>query len=75
MTDRRPDRWRGKVGERDDFGQPYNGVMYDARISGRTAWANMSELSWRMFGVGQLGIGFGQRYELQPDGVWLRTEG
>ena len=35
-------------------------------------WANMDPACHQRIGVG-LGIGKGQRYEMQPDGRWLNT--
>jgi hypothetical protein len=66
--------WAGKIGETDDFGNPYGNVMYDAKTF-RGRWANMSEHSFNVFGVPGLGIGNGQKYEKQADGRWLKVEG
>jgi hypothetical protein len=37
-------------------------------------WAIMSEASWQRKGIGRTGIGFGQKYEKQEDGKWLKVE-
>ena len=75
----RPDRglvyWTGHVPEKDDFGCPIDGEFVDGRIQGRSQWALMSRHSWRMFGCGVLGTGYGQRYRRQEDGCWLKVEG
>lgn len=67
--------WIGDVGEKDDFGSPINGEFIDGRIEGRSQWAIMSPTSWRMFGIGKLGTGLGQRYKKQADGKWVKVEG
>lgn len=65
--------WTGTLPQNDDFGKPYGHVMYDAKtILG--PWANMRESSFLKYGIGT-GPGLGQRYELQPDGRWLKTQG
>lgn len=50
----------------DDFGQPFSmqegESVYDATTS-QGPWACMSEVSWKVFGTGVLGLGKGQRYE------------
>jgi hypothetical protein len=70
--------WLGDVGGWDDFGNPYDcktgGVMYDAATK-EGPWANMSEQSFKEFGCGKLGTGFGQKYELQPDGRYMKVAG
>jgi hypothetical protein len=38
-------------------------------------WANMSEQSFRRYGTGKLGPGFGQKYAKQENGKWLKVEG
>jgi hypothetical protein len=66
--------WRGPMHRTDHFGIPYRNTM----IEGRTKmgpWANMTEESWRHFGVGQLGDNLGQKYQRQTDGRWLKIEG
>ena len=54
-------------------GIPFNGVMYDARIPGR-GWGNICQEAFDTFHC-RLGVGFGQKYELQDDGRWLCTAG
>jgi hypothetical protein len=70
-----PVYWLSPVGERDDFGRLYGGVMYDAATTAGS-WACMSEISWIMHRrYTTLGMGLGQRFEKQGDGRWLKTEG
>ena len=63
----------------DDFGQPIHHtvgeVLYDAKtIYG--PWALVTETSWKRHRVGpRLGTGFGQKYQLQADGVWRKVAG
>jgi hypothetical protein len=66
--------WLGDLGPKDNWGSTYRGVMYDARtVYG--VWGNMSESSWKLFGCGKLGTGYGQKYKKQADGRWLKVEG
>jgi len=48
-------------------------VMYDARTR-RGPWGWLCQSCFNLEGIG-LGIGLGQKYELQSDGRWLLTEG
>ena len=66
--------WLSPLGDFDDFDSPYGDVMYDGKTR-MGPWANMTEDSWKRYGVGRLGTGFGQKYEKQPDGKWLKVEG
>jgi len=66
--------WLSPVGKEDDFGD----AITDQIIDGKTKfgpWALMTPASWEENGVGRLGTGFGQRYELQSNGKWLKVEG
>jgi hypothetical protein len=66
--------WVGKVGLHDDFGDPITTTFIDGRtVMG--PWAIMSPMSWVVNGVGRLGTGFGQKYEKQDGGKWLKVEG
>ena len=66
--------WMGDLGETDDFGVVYGEAMYDGKTV-HGPWANMAEKSWRKHGCGKLGMGFGQKYEKQADGKWLKVKG
>jgi len=68
--------WMGSLGDKDDFGLPYKGVMYDAKTK-NGQWANMSYDSWVAHGAHgeRLGTGYGQKYRQQDDGRWLKVEG
>jgi hypothetical protein len=66
--------WLGKLGTLDDFGRPYSNIMIDGKTR-IGPWANMCEESWRTYGVGKLGTGYGQKYQKQADGRWLKVEG
>jgi hypothetical protein len=59
--------WQSPLGYRDDFGITYGNTMIDGKTR-IGPWANMSEESWRVHGVGRFGIGYGQLYKKQPDG-------
>ena len=66
--------WAGDPGPEDDFGDTYANIMIDGKtVNG--PWANMTPRSWRRYGCGQLGTGYGQKYEKQSDGRWLKVEG
>lgn len=59
---------------KDDFGRPFTFIpgelIYDAKtIQG--PWATMTHESWKLYGLGRLGIGFGQKYERSEDGAQL----
>ncbi|RPH74004.1 hypothetical protein EHM76_04350 [bacterium] len=64
----------GRLPNVDDFGVQYKNVMIDGKTT-RGPWANMTEESWKTYGIGLLGTGCGQKYEKQPDGRWLKVEG
>ena len=69
-----PVYWISPLGPKDDFDDTFGEVMYD----GKTVygpWANMTEASWKRYGIGKLGLGRGQKYQKQPDGRWLKVEG
>lgn len=70
-----PVYWLSPLPEEDDFGVPYENEMFDAPTS-NGLWANMTRESWeRHRKTARLGLGYGQRYEKQPDGRWLKVEG
>lgn len=66
--------WMGTLPPKDNFGIAYSNIMYDGKTK-QGPWANMTPTSWRIHGVGRLGTGFGQKYEKQSDGRWLKIEG
>jgi hypothetical protein len=66
--------WLSPLADVDDFGRPYRGVMIDGATK-QGPWANMSEASWLVNGLGRLGVGYGQKYKKQADGRWLKVEG
>jgi len=66
--------WLSPLGGFDDFDQPYKNEMIDGKTK-MGPWANMTAESWKEHGIGRLGQGFGQRYEKQSDGKWLKVEG
>jgi hypothetical protein len=66
--------WLSPLGDKDDFGQPIEREFIDGKtILG--PWAIMTPTSYRTYGIGRLGQGFGQRYEKRADGKWLKVEG
>ncbi len=67
--------WLGTLPEKDDFGDPYKGVMIDGKTR-MGPWANMTEASWAKYGIGRLGQGYGQKYVKEDaTGKWLKVEG
>jgi cell division protein FtsI/penicillin-binding protein 2 len=64
----------GEVKSRDDFGLTITNVMIDGKTK-NGPWAIMTPTSWRQHGVGKLGTGYGQKYEKQIDGRFLKVEG
>lgn len=66
--------WQGTIGQHDDLGGVITDTFYDAKtVMG--PWGIMNPSNWRIHGVGRTGTGFGQKYEKQDDGRWLKTEG
>ena len=52
-----------------------NSTFYDMRTK-HGPWANMCPpCALHGIGIAKLGTGFGQKYELQQDGSYIKTEG
>jgi hypothetical protein len=66
--------WETPLGVKDNFGDTYVGVMIDGKTK-MGPWANMTPTSWKRYGIGRLGTGYGQKYHRQADGRWLKVEG
>lgn len=67
-------RWNGSVPERCEVGgEPIVGAFVDGATR-MGPWAVMCPDCHEAYGRG-LGVGRGQRYERQPNGAWLKTEG
>jgi hypothetical protein len=71
-----PTWWLSPVNPTDDFGD----TIADEIIDGKTnigPWALMTPKSWALHSGtnGKLGLGLGQRYKKQSDGLWLKVEG
>lgn len=66
--------WMGTISANDDFGDKIEDTFYDAKTL-QGPWAIMTPKSFRLKSYGTLGTGFGQKYEKQADGKWLKTEG
>lgn len=67
--------WQGST-PRCDIGNGHklNGTFFDARIPAYRQWGLLCPACAERFGI-KLGTGLGQKYERQPDGRWLKTEG
>lgn len=63
--------WSGPLPKKDDFGDEYKDVMYDGKTR-QGPWANMTEKSWLVHGIGRLGTGYGQKYFRDDSGKWVR---
>jgi hypothetical protein len=60
---------------KDAFSRKEGEIVYDARMAGTTAWATMTEASFKRYGEGRLGTGFGQKYRRNAEGHLLKVEG
>jgi hypothetical protein len=70
----KPIYWTGPLDKACQLtGKPFRGVMYDAKLPGY-GWGNYCEAAFLKYG-GQLGMGLGQKYQLQSDGKWLKVAG
>jgi hypothetical protein len=68
--------WRGEARTHDDFSQVITNEFIDGKMNGSiTAWAIFTPKSWQRFGCGRLGMGYGQRYQKQEDGRFMKVEG
>lgn len=63
----------------DDFKIPFTRkegeIVYDAKCAGTMAWACMTEASFKKYGDGRLGTGFGQKYRRNAEGHLVKVEG
>lgn len=55
------------------YGIPFGSTMYDANLPG-IGWGNFCERAF-IENRGRLGTGFGQKYEKQIDGRWMKVAG
>lgn len=71
--------WMGTPDEFDAFNRLIDNEFIDGMVGPQCgagfAWAIFTPDSWKHFGCGKLGTGFGQRYVKQDDGRWLKVEG
>jgi len=69
-----PDRteWTGQ--KTCDYCGKTAATMYDS-ASKEGPWAFMCPECWKEHGFGKLGVGFGQRYDRDPDGRFFKTAG
>jgi hypothetical protein len=71
-----PNYWLSPAPSRCDLCQrPLNGVFYDAKTAGGPWGCICPTCHTGPRGIGRVGPGLGQRYELQEDGRYLKTEG
>lgn len=74
-TETKPVFWRGTLRKVDDFGDTITNEFIDGRANVGTSWGIFSPRSWLHYGCGRLGTGYGQRYERQPGGEFMKVEG
>lgn len=69
-----PTYWTGDVPKGCQMtGRKFDGVMYDARLPGGS-WGLICQATFDDYNL-SLGVGRGQKFELQPNGKWLCTAG
>lgn len=66
--------WRSRVPTVDYFHNPITTEFIDGRTP-NGQWTLMAPASWLEHGCGTIGLGSGQRYQLQNDNRWLKVEG
>lgn len=60
----------------DTCSNPIHDVFYDEKTTMSGRWGCICETCHTLGpGLGKLGPGLGQKFEKQPDGRWLKTEG
>ena len=74
MTQVKEKFWNGTVNRFDDFGNQITNILIDGKTK-QGPWATMSQESYDKFGVGQFGVGYGQKYEKQEDGRFKKVAG
>lgn len=75
MSDRKVYWLSGVPAKCDTCKTPITNVFYDAKTD-MGPWACMCPSCQTLGpGLGQVGLGKGQKYEKQPDGRFLKTEG
>lgn len=57
----------------DTCDQPFEGIFVDGKTK-MGPWAKLCPRCHERMGVG-LGVGLGQRYRLNGDGEWIKTDG
>lgn len=70
-------RWLGPVPTAcDTCGHPLHDEFYDEKTSISGKWGCLCSTCHTLGpGLGKLGTGWGQKYEKQLDGRWLKTDG
>lgn len=67
--------WAGMVPRVDDFGVTITDEFVDGK-SRQGPWGFFTPASWAVHGVGRLGVGYGQRYQLDAAlGRFVKVEG
>lgn len=66
--------WMSPVEEFDSFGRLIDGEFIDGRVAGSLSWGIFTPDSWKHFGCGKLGTGYGQRYVRDAEGRWPKVE-
>lgn len=64
--------WYGNVDKCDLCGQEIKDFFVDGKLKYRSSWAIMCPSCFKRLGEG-LGLGKGQKYEKEEDGVWYKV--
>jgi hypothetical protein len=75
-TTNRPHYWMGPVPCKCDVcNQGFSTTFFDCKTKFGGRWGNLCPTCRELHGPAQLGTGYGQRYDLQADGRYMKTEG
>lgn len=66
-------QWFGPIEKCDICQQPIDNEFIDGKTSAGP-WANMCIICFKIYGIG-LGLGFGQHYKKEPDGIFYKIAG
>jgi hypothetical protein len=67
--------WKGTPPLKCDIcEEPIAKLFFDAKTT-QGPWGTLCEECFERHTYGELGLGFGQRYEKQANGKWLKTGG
>lgn len=67
--------WLSDVKELDDFGNTIDNEFVDGAMFRGGPWAIFTPAAYDVVGLGEFGLGLGQKFRKQADGRWLKVEG